>query len=61
VKYNEDRALISIKDLSLLEGDLPGRVLGLVIEWAQLHKDELLNDWNEVKETGKWFKIAPLV
>jgi hypothetical protein len=61
VKYNDYRALISINDLAMLEGKLPPRILGLVIEWAELHKKELLEDWNMVKETGKWFKIEPLV
>jgi len=61
VRYNDFRAIISINDLSLTEGKLPPRVLGLVIEWAGLHKDELLENWNMVKETGKWFKIEPLV
>ena len=61
VRYNDFRALISIKDLSLFQGGLPPRVLGLVMEWAELHKDELLEDWNMVQETGKWFKIEPLV
>ena len=61
VKYNDFRAVISIKDLLLIEGELPPRVLGLVIEWAGLHKKELLENWNMVKETGKWFKIEPLV
>jgi hypothetical protein len=61
VRYNNFRALISIKDLSLFQGELPPRVLGLVMEWAGLHKNELLDDWNIVQETGKWFKIEPLV
>jgi hypothetical protein len=61
VRYNDFRALISIKDLFLFQGELPPRVLGLVMEWAELHKNELLEDWNMVQETGKWFKIEPLV
>ena len=61
VRYNDFRAIISINDLLLIEGELPPRVLGLVIEWAGLHKNELLENWNMVKETGKWFKIEPLV
>ena len=61
VRYNDFRASISIKDLSLFQGELPPRVLGLVIEWAGLHKNELLEDWNMVQETGKRFKIEPLV
>ena len=44
VRYNDFRALISIKDLSLFQGELPPRVLGLVMEWAELHKNELLED-----------------
>jgi hypothetical protein len=61
VRYNDFRAIISINDLSLMEGKLPPRVLGLVMEWAELHKNELLDNWNMVKESGKWFKIEPLV
>jgi hypothetical protein len=59
--YNDHRALISIVDLRLLEGHLPARVLGLVMEWAALHKEELLKDWDMVKATGQYFKIDPLV
>jgi hypothetical protein len=60
VSYNEKEAAISITDLSVMEGTLPARVLGLVMEWAALHKEELLANWNMVKETGKFFKIDPL-
>jgi len=61
VKYNEYRALISILELKVIEGLLPARILGLVIEWAELHKDELIKNWDMVKNTGKFIKIDPLV
>ena len=61
VRYNDDRALISIGELKVLEGHLHARILGLVIEWAELHKNELIQNWDMVKTTGKYFKIAPLV
>jgi len=61
VRYNDYRALISINELKILEGHLPARILGLVIEWAELHKDKLMQDWDMVKTTGKFFKIEPLV
>jgi len=61
VKYNDKRAKIAIDDLKVLEGSLPARILGLVIEWAELHKEELMRDWEMVKSTGKYFKIDPLV
>jgi hypothetical protein len=61
VRYNDYRALISIDELKVLEGHLPARILGVVVEWAELHKEELMQDWDMVKATGKYFKIAPLV
>ena len=61
VKYNDFRALISINELLLIEGKLPARVLGLVVEWAELHKKELLENWDMVQKTGNYFKIKPLV
>jgi len=61
VRYNDDRAIISINELKLLEGHLPARILGLVIEWAELRKEKLIQNWDMVKTTGKYFKIEPLV
>jgi len=60
-EYNEYKAAISIRELGLIEGKLPPKVRSLVIEWAQEHQDELLNNWNTIQETGKYHKIAPLV
>lgn len=57
VRYNEYRASISISDLNIIVGYLPAKVRGLVQEWAEIHKDELLHIWN----TGEFRKIAPLV
>ena len=61
VRYNDWRAIISIDELKVLDGNLPARILGLVIEWAELHKKELIQDWDMVKTTGKYVKIDPLV
>ncbi|MDR2941726.1 MAG: DUF4160 domain-containing protein [Treponema sp.] len=61
VLYNEYDAEIEIKNLSVLDGELPPRVLGLVTEWAKLHKEELINDWNLLQAGEKYNKIQPLV
>lgn len=37
VRYNEYRAVIDIYTLNILDGYLPGRVRGLVQEWAEIH------------------------
>jgi len=60
VKYGEDRAVISINDLKLMEGKIPKRALALVLEWANEHRDELLKNWNSLETTGEYSKIAPL-
>lgn len=58
--YGEYNAVISIKDFLVLEGILPSRVLGLVIEWASLHQAELLKDWNLLEKGLTPEKIKPL-
>ena len=60
VRYGEDRAVISINDLKLMEGKIPKRALALVLEWANEHRDELLKNWNSLETTGEYSKIAPL-
>ncbi len=42
VVYGSHKAVIEVDRLSLLAGHLPPRALGMVSEWAQLHKSELL-------------------
>jgi len=61
VKYNECRASINIEKLALNEGYLPARVLGLVMEWAELNQEDLIKNWKEIESTGKYFSIPPLV
>lgn len=61
VEYGEFRASFSIDDLKMIEGNLPSRVVGLVVEWALLHQDELKQDWKLAKEEKPLNKIEPLV
>jgi len=61
VQYGEYKAAIAINGLGLLEGDLPSRILGYVIEWASMHKQELMNDWNLLQSGSTYSKIPPLV
>ena len=56
-QYNEYRASMDIKNLNITVGSLPAKVRGLVEEWAELHRDELLLIW----ETKEFHRIQPLV
>ncbi len=44
----------------VIEGKFPKRALNLVIEWYELHKSELLEDWDLIRTTGEFKKIQPL-
>jgi len=39
--YGEHEAKIAIDSLEVIEGRLPRRALGLVLDWAELHREEL--------------------
>ena len=59
-RYGERKVAIEIKTLSVLEGEISPRALGLVMEWASLHKDELMEDWELAKNNQTPHKIEPL-
>ena len=58
--YGGDEALIDIRNLSVFAGRLPPRVMGLVIEWATLHREELFVDWERAREQQRLLEIDPL-
>ncbi len=58
--YGSDEALIAIETLSLFAGRLPPRAMGLVVEWASLHQDELREAWRRAQSLEPPGRIAPL-
>lgn len=60
VRYGDQRAIISIEELTLLEGKLSPRARGLVIEWATLHQQELRTDWERARRLEPLQSIPPL-
>ena len=59
-EYSGDLALIDIRNLSVFSGRLPPRVMGLVIEWATIHQEELFVDWERARSQKDLLKISPL-
>ncbi|WP_460982737.1 DUF4160 domain-containing protein [Spirosoma fluminis] len=59
-KYGDSECLISINDLSLLEGKLSSRALGMVIERTIMHQEELLLNWELAKNLKPLNIIEPL-
>jgi hypothetical protein len=60
VRYGAHEASVDIRDLTVIEGRLPSRVRGLVVEWADGHRAELLRNWNAVEKGKPLRKIPPL-
>jgi len=58
--YGEHEALINITTLEVLRGSLPRRALALVLEWASVHRDELMEDWRLCESLQQPKKISPL-
>ena len=58
--YGDDEAWININTLAVFSGSLPSRALGMVIEWASMHQEELRNDWELARKQQKLEKISPL-
>ncbi len=58
--YGRNQALIGIRELAVLRGYLPPRALGLVMEWAALHREELLDDWELARALAPLKPIEPL-
>jgi hypothetical protein len=59
-KYAEFGASIGIGDGKLLSGELPRKQWRLVQAWIELHRDELMADW-ELAASGELpYKIDPL-
>ena len=56
VRYAEYRALIAVQDGGLIAGRLPQRAYRLAVEWAELHRAELLANWERARrqEVLEW-------
>jgi len=58
--YGNREAQIGIDPITLLEGRLPNRAIGMVIEWAALHQTELSKNWQRMRNDLPPLKIDPL-
>ncbi len=60
VKYQDQEAVIDVATGDLLEGGIKSSKLKLVQAWIEIHRDELMADW-ELASTGQGlFPIDPL-
>jgi hypothetical protein len=60
VKYQDEEAVFKIPDGELLSGSIPPAKMKLVSAWIELHKDELMADWQLAASGQQPYKIDPL-
>jgi len=60
VRYSEYKAVVEIETLRILDGELPPRALGMVVEWAVQHREELRAEWSLARRKQPLFKIDPI-
>ncbi|HEV2426337.1 MAG TPA: DUF4160 domain-containing protein [Terriglobia bacterium] len=58
--YQNQVAIYAVDVIELLGGELPLPQARLVEAWAELHRNELLEDWARLQAGRRPFKVAPL-
>ena len=54
--YGDYNGLFNIETLELIEGDLPKRAIKMIVEWAAIYKNELMDMW----KSQELRKLPPL-
>ena len=59
-EYGDSRAVFSLAEGELLAGELPKNKRKLVEAWIEIHREELIADWQLAVNGQKPFRIDPL-
>jgi len=58
--YGSSEVVIGISTLAAIEGRLPPRAMGLLVEWAAGHQQDLLDAWARARNHQAPGRIEPL-
>lgn len=59
-EFGDHEALINIRTFGVIQGQLPPRIIGMVVEWTAIHQTELLADWELARNLEPLEPIDPL-
>ncbi|MCL2041434.1 MAG: DUF4160 domain-containing protein [Bacteroidales bacterium] len=59
VWYGNYKITITIRD-GVVMGKMPQRALKMVFEWLEMHREELLREWENAQKGEKLKQITPL-
>jgi hypothetical protein len=60
VRYQNESAIFSIPAGDVIEGKLSSRNVRLIQAWIELHRDELMMNWELCRNDEQPYKIDPL-
>jgi len=60
VRYQDNEAVVAIDDGKVLEGKIPPTKMKLVQAWIEIHREELMADWQLAVQGAPVFRIGPL-
>ena len=60
-EYGEYKASVLIKEGVANRGYLPNKQLKLINAWCELHRDELMQNWELSKQSKPMNRINPLI
>jgi hypothetical protein len=60
VRFHNKEAVVEIPNGRLIEGGLPSSKMKLLAAWIEIHKDELVADWELAARGESIFPIEPL-
>ncbi len=58
--YGESKILVDISNGCVLKGQFPTKQTKLVLAWCEIHRDELMTDWELCKSSNAPLHIKPL-
>lgn len=58
--YAGETVVVAIETGEVIAGSVPARALRLVLEWAELHRDELRLNWGRARRDAPLLRIEPL-
>ena len=59
-EYGDCKAVFNINTFEMMSGNFPARAQVLVSDWAMLHQEELLENWQLCRKHLEPRKIEPL-
>jgi hypothetical protein len=60
-QYGENKILVDIQNATVIKGVFPSKQLKLVLAWCEIHRDELMINWENVLRHELLNRINPLV